>query len=536
MQTPLTVLSQVLLMENKITLIFEVWGLRDYGVGGQIGLEKTPEEYVAKLVEVCREVRRVLKKEGTFWLNLGDSYSGGGRGSGYSEKQDSNRGTVGMPKSIVANGLKHKDLVGIPWAVAKALQQPYYTGKIKDEKDRVWLAAMIDGEGCMFIHKRKAGELAYSKYTKKNGEEMNYSRTQDNYGAGLEVANTKESIIKRCQEITGVGSICFQDKESKLKNRNQRLYRWNMRNNECRNIIQEIYPYLVGKKHEARLVLGCPSSGEEARKAHESLIALHNGKEATIDFPEPSSLYEKGFYLRQDIIWSKNNPMPESVTDRCTKSHEYVFLLTKSQKYFYDHEAIKTKMECSEHDKRAREGRKRTPTALVNGIRGGNEKYYEYANKRSVWTVCTKPFKEAHFATFPEALIEPMVKAGCPEFVCNKCGKAREALFEKGDIIEQRNPEKGKLQDEKNIYHNEGLRDGFELRANKKIGLTDCGCNAGFSKGIVLDIFMGAGTTAVVAKKQGRHYLGIELNPKYVEIARKRLEKHPVRLDMIKEK
>lgn len=224
------------------------YGLRDYGHTEQIGLEETPEDYVAKLVSVFREVRRVLKDDGTLWLNLGDSYNGSGGAGG-----DYNVGGLkeGQPKykGRNINTLKPKDLIGIPWMVAFALRAD-------------------------------------------------------------------------------------------------------------------------------------------------------------------------GWYLRQDIIWNKPNPMPESVTDRCTKAHEYIFLLTKSARYYYDAEAIKEKMICGAHDKRARQGRKRFPTETVNGIRGNTpDKIYEFANKRSVWTVTTKPFSEAHFATFPEKLIEPCILTTRPDAV-----------------------------------------------------------------------------------------------------------------------
>jgi DNA modification methylase len=273
------------------------WGLRDYGVPCQLGLEKTPEEYVAKMVEVFREVRRVLKKEGVVFLNLGDSYAGSGKGGQSDEKRSENWQPEYANKGNVPGGLKQKDLVGIPWRVAFALQAD-------------------------------------------------------------------------------------------------------------------------------------------------------------------------GWYLRQDIIWHKPNPMPESVTDRCTKSHEYIFLLAKSQKYYFDNEAIKERgvMESA--------GSSQRDTRETHGTGGGNtdinkakermkkelaKNGYVMRNRRSVWTITTKPFKEAHFATFPEDLIVPMVLAGCPK------------------------------------------------------------------KGLVLDPFMGAGTTALVAKKLRRNYLGIELNPAYIKIANKRL-------------
>ena len=205
------------------------YGLRDYGVDGQIGLEQTPEEYVSELVGVFREVKRVLRDDGTVWLNLGDSYSG----------------STHTSKLSKIEGLKPKDLIGIPWRVAFALQAD-------------------------------------------------------------------------------------------------------------------------------------------------------------------------GWYLRQDIIWQKNNPMPESVRDRCTKSHEYIFLLSKSQKYYFDNEAIKENAIQSgktRHDSfKGRQGGAEYQAS--NGGEGGNCYGYTKRNKRSVWQVNTKPYKGAHFATFPSKLIEPCILAG----------------------------------------------------------------------------------------------------------------------------
>jgi DNA modification methylase len=300
------------------------WRLRDYGVTGQIGLEKTPEEYVSMLVEVFREVRRVLRDDGTLWLNLGDSYAAQGGGGDQLMRSPT-------------PGLKPKDLIGIPWRVAFAFQSD-------------------------------------------------------------------------------------------------------------------------------------------------------------------------GWWLRSDIIWAKTNPMPESVSDRPTRSHEYIFLLAKSQKYYYDHEAIK---EPSVSDHGSGNGFKRaarlsfaddngprgsdTPwqpkswnsskfdgqrdliihpnvgrkprTAKVHGNLPGrsdegaacNAPGQEFRNKRDVWTINSDPFPEAHFATFPPALIRPCVLAGCP------------------------------------------------------------------SSGTILDPFSGAGTTGLVAKQNGRQYIGIELKPEYVAMSEKRL-------------
>jgi len=315
------------------------WGLRDYGVEGQLGLEKTPEEYVAKMVEVFREVKRVLKKQGTCWLNLGDSYATQHE-TGTTDNKKGWTSATGIGGRQLdharagSGGLPSKNLVGIPWRVAFALQSD-------------------------------------------------------------------------------------------------------------------------------------------------------------------------GWYLRQDIIWAKPNPMPESVTDRCTKSHEYIFLLAKSQKYYFDNEAI-WEPAAESSIKRIEYGLNQNhpegigigmppvhtdkmgkrflrwkesiadPTRKnwqsgnrsngINPDRNDNDlaersknSVYAFRNRRSVWTITTKPFKEAHFATFPEDLITPMILAGCPK------------------------------------------------------------------EGIVLDPFMGSGTTAVVARKLNRNYLGIELNPKYIEIANRRL-------------
>lgn len=310
------------------------YGLRDYGVAGQIGLEETPEIFIQKLVDGFREVRRVLRDDGTLWVNIGDSYThtttntqsfrrdkqGYGGGIDRSKRNSKRRGGGNIPRT---GDLKTKDLIGIPWMLAFALRAD-------------------------------------------------------------------------------------------------------------------------------------------------------------------------GWYLRQDIIWHKPNPMPESVTDRCTKSHEYIFLFSKSPRYYYDADSIREDRTSDEDSKTFRGGSyvngntdnstlgKRTVVGnkrvkipngwdISNGSHGSihkdgrSESEYQEAdakpgrNKRSVWTVATQPFPESHFATFPEKLVVDMIKAGCPE------------------------------------------------------------------DGIVLDPFFGAGTTGLVARKLNRHFIGIELNQNYIIIATKRL-------------
>jgi DNA modification methylase len=230
------------------------WGLRDYGIDGQLGLEKTPEEYVANLVSIFTQLQRVLKNDGTLWLNLGDTYAAYwgdkyGQPNAFGRPRPENKGQTTPTKDspdFKNCSFKPKDLIGIPWSVALALR-------------------------------------------------------------------------------------------------------------------------------------------------------------------------DDGWYLRQDIIWSKPNPMPESVKDRCTKAHEYIFLLSKNQKYYYDADVIKEPCTYPNEgkwggDNKGYDGdQSKKARALLSFVNS------ETRNKRSVWTCATHPFPEAHFAVYPPALIEPCILAGCPE-------------------------------------------------------------------------------------------------------------------------
>jgi DNA modification methylase len=266
------------------------YALRNYQMDGQVGVEESPDDYVQKIVQVFREVRRVLKDDGTIWINLGDSYAGsGGAGNQFDQIENglSPYKQTGSPKDI---GLKPKDLIGIPWRVAFALQAD-------------------------------------------------------------------------------------------------------------------------------------------------------------------------GWYLRSDIIWHKPNPMPESVKDRPTKSHEYIFLMSKNRTYYYDQESIKTPVKqenmkgTTTHKRSTKDWGDGTGVKTHNGF----DKSYDMANKRDVWTVPTDKFEGQHFATFPKELIKPCILAGCPE------------------------------------------------------------------GGTVLDPFNGSGTTCIVSLQNNRKYIGIELNPEYCIIAHKRI-------------
>jgi len=440
------------------------YGLRDYGVDGQIGLEQTPEAYVAELVGVFREARRVLRDDGTLWLNLGDSYGsvGGNTYAGFNERY-SGTGGKGSKQDATLNGvtdrkmdtgLRSKNLLGIPWRVAFALQQPYYAGKIADERDRVWLAAMVDAEGSICGTEYETGD-----------------RTKTNIY--LSITNTSVPIIDKCEHLFPQAVKHVYEKSGPSS---RICYRWDVERMETKALfIREIYPYLVSKRKQAVVAYTflelqhslfskkkgyLPEQQEQRSWLMAALSKLNAGED--VDLPEwltePPSLLEPGFYLRQDIIWSKPNPMPESVKDRCTKAHEYMFLLSKSARYWFDAAAISEPV--------AREFWSETVGAeymtasdgrMDGGKRKGSGPMDGTRNRRSVWTVATQPFSEAHFATFPPALIEPCILAGCP------------------------------------------------------VG------------GTVLDPFGGAGTTGLVADRLGRNAILIELNPTYAAMIDKRI-------------
>lgn len=304
------------------------WGLRDYGHEGQIGLEPTYEEYIDNIVAVFREVRRVLRSDGTVWLNLGDSYH------------------IGAPNRQPQNGLKPKDLVGIPWRVALALQS----------------------DGCPDTRA---------------------------------MAAILEAVTRITETYADDGKVPPDDVLVVL----ERLY--------------FEYGYAKGDS----------------------------------------------WWLRQDIIWRKPNPMPESIKDRCTKAHEYVFLLSKSERYYFNHEAI---MEPAEKAGRVvhsyNTGAKdRQDVTEANdrrtriGLANWNQEVPENRFCRSVWDIVVKGYPDAHFATFPPELPERCILAGCP------------------------------------------------------VG------------GTVLDPFGGAGTTGLVADRLQRDAILIELNPDYAAMAERRI-------------
>ena len=345
--------------------------------------------------------------------------------------------------------IKPKDLIGIPWMLAKALRDPYYTGPVKNVCDQVWLAAMLDAEGSICGTEYQSGD-----------------RIKTNIY--ISITNTSVPVIEKCDRLfpQEVGHVYEKVNGSS----NRKCFRWDVeRMDQKAMFIRTIYPHLVAKRKQA--IIGYTfiemQRGLVSKKKgyladqHEqrswlikALSLLNSGQD--VDIPdwciEPPSLFEPGYYLRQDIIWHKPNPMPESVRDRCTKAHEYIFLLSKSPSYYFDSVAIQEPVAVSTKARLKQDVDNQMGSDRVPGKTNGAMKAVgngETRNRRSVWTVTTKPYKGAHFATFPPDLIEPCILAGS-------------------------RPDD-----------------------------------------IVLDPFMGSGTTAQVSIQHGRQYLGCELNAEY---------------------
>lgn len=605
---------------------------------GQLGLEPQYTLYIEHMLTIFREIYRVLRKDGVLWINMGDCYAtsagsvgrhpGGGRQGakwavGHGRAWQDHKGVrpamgkheyVGdecgigpmtQPNRMPQPGLKRKDLMGMPWLLARALQQPHYAGRIKEEKDRAWLAALIDGEGSIGIRRFEAFS---------NGGDGT-KRAQDGFIVHLSIANNDRELLDRCVAITGLGNVRIKNavgrKDPRGLVQRRDCYGWRLDANAAVQVIREVYPHLIAKRRQAILAHNLdlsnkggkalrgngplPTSEQQKRELLKSLCHACNQRQP-ISLPpwlkEPLGFYEEGWILRRDVIWHKPAPMPESVYDRPTTAHEYLFLFAKSGTtklwvhrdkgmaarvykrpepdwrwahrkekhngrpveratpppkreaklwrrfnlwrgldYYYDSEAI---MEPSSPDSHARAARARSnghkyvdggpgnqtiarePPVAGRMLCGRNDaevsecmgrgadwrKQHDpnsranvdhvprsrkaephdgrnglprarqndnmaaflntdvlvpMRNKRSVWTIGSEPFKGAHFATMPPALIEPCILAGCPR------------------------------------------------------------------GGVVLDPFGGAGTTALVADRKGRDSIIIELSPKYAKMAEARI-------------
>lgn len=229
--------------------------------------------------------------------------------------------------------------------------------------------------------------------------------------------------------------------------------------------------------------------------------------------------------LRNDIVWKKNNCMPSSVKDRFTVDWEHVLFFVSQKKYWFETQYEKLQGK----DERQWQGKYNECGSIIQGSSNAGikrtKRYNETIqgrNKRCVWQINTKPFKEAHFAVFPEELCITPIKSGCPEFICKKCGKAREKIYERGNVICTGGTDNGKLTNNKKFNLRNDNNKLIQYEQNL-IGLTDCGCGAEWINGVVLDPFAGSGTTLKVARELGRNSIGIELNPEYIKIIKRRL-------------
>ena len=324
-------------------------------IDAQLGLEPTPDEYVARMVGVFRDVRRVLRADGTLWLNMGDGYTSGDftrQGNPRNVPQLpndwegtalGNRGRAGHARAIKRDlgQLKPKDLVGMPWRLAFALQADDYLGNIRREADRAWLAALVDGEGCITILETSSSH-----------------GSGNSYPPVLQVRMCDVECIQKAASITGYGTASPRQ-EPPSQGGQRASYQWRLNGRKAADTVAEIYPFLLIKRKQAVIAwnhqqvresyetkrgVTIPRAALEKQQASRELIRRLNRREA-VDVPswmvEPPLPVGPGWYLRSDCIWAKPNPMPESVTDRPTKAHEYIFLLSKSARYFYDADAVR---------------------------------------------------------------------------------------------------------------------------------------------------------------------------------------------------
>jgi DNA modification methylase len=517
------------------------YGLRDYRVAGQIGLEKTLDEFIGNLVAVFREVRRVLREDGTLWMNMGDSYNAYNGGAGPSSSLSKRAQTTERPALSSGYGLKlkafkPKDLLGVPWRLAIALQQPYAVPTcVKSEIDRAWLAAMFDGEGCIGIRR-------FDSYRKEKQQVY-----QDGFVVYTVVTNNDRELLDRCVGLTGLGSVRLKQKAASTDGRGivsrRDSFGWRLDGNGAVDIIRAIYPYLVAKRKQACIAFtldvlnknghgsrSVPPEIQEKKVYLKELISRCNQREP-IDLPEwvkePKQEVEPGWYLRSDIIWHKPNPMPESVTDRPTKSHEYLFLLSKSERYYFDAEAVREEPAKWYGAKPEEyEGKDFNWTQEKGGIRT-TEKWSNPAgrNIRSVWSIPTESYPGSHFATFPRKLVEPCVKAGSSEKGCCPICRApwtREIESERVRTRPGANTKTDGLSSE--VF---GNRDpGRHVRVARTTGWRPtCSHDAAPVPCLVMDCFTGSGTTGVVANAMGREFVGTELNPEYIELATRRISR-----------
>ncbi len=567
------------------------FGLRDYGHAGQIGLEQTPAEYVAKLVQVFREVWRVLRDDGTVFLNLGDSYFGGGGFSPNSPSSATSKsGKYGAKGALISGHTR----AGAQRAAAYGT-----SGKaLEDYQDRDCLCGNLC-DVCRVVYRshkfRNDGLLAAmltvslsapnQGHTESGRDHLPTSdlihleshnvhaiqdrpRTSHLVGERLRavlvstIGESSPQLLDVCLQRANQGDVCLlcarsltgcaqgyagrsddlpgqgQHNQGNASRDDQRVHHNLCTDTACECCIDtDSYRYYTTPYHDVQL-------------KPKDLIG--------IPWRVAFALQADGWYLRSDIIWHKPNPMPESVTDRPTKSHEYLFLLTKAERYYYDADAIAEPAVTNDMrrpygsqgawqlDGRPEEQR---PNGQLRGKAGKNafrgQGHFRDGengpanrdgremqdvgagltrNRRDVWTIATKPYLDAHFATYPVELVQPCIQAGTSAHgCCAACGAPWVRVVE----VESRPNWNGNGQQKHDgTYYRPNIGGGVgnDRRERHELGWEpSCACGAPVVPCTVLDPFNGSGTTGVAAIGLGRHYTGIDINPEYLDLSHERL-------------
>lgn len=352
---------------------------------GHFGLEPTYVLYVKHMVLIMREARRVLRHDGVMWLNLGDTYytgAGSNRLADVERERDERRrsralrdgshagkntaaaalGPMCQPNRMPQPGLKPKDLMLVPERVVQALQEPFYTGRIEREMDRAWLAALVDGEGSIGIR----------RHARPRDIERGWNETYIPY---LTIKMADRAPLDKAVQITGCGSVRedqWTGADGRTVRTNRPMFLWRLDGNQAVQVAREVYPHLLIKQPQAACVHtldvskknGRPTRTvplpaaviEQRRELYRGIKALNQRQ--TMEAPDfvepPPSMYEPGWWVRARCPWIKRNAMPESATDRPANATEYVFLLSKSESYFYDRYAVQVPSSDNTHARMAR--------------------------------------------------------------------------------------------------------------------------------------------------------------------------------------
>lgn len=489
------------------------FGLRDYGHDGQIGLEQTPEAYVSELVAVFREVRRILRDDGVLFLNLGDSYySDPGKGGSGTFTGRNGRGENYARGRLTFSPQSYRLRVDLTEKEKRHVAMEMFGVRIDEDEtpgQRSLPEVLSEGnEGSKVCRKPgvESHRIACELPTQPSESDcLDAGKTQAIEVDGHRPPGREVRVLRgNAAGVSDGGSHQrrWGGTPQGVDGEKQGQQRQDLQGHPQPRISEGQVSGAVLQLQLLDRVLGILSAHtftadeipDSVRFAFASTVTLKPKDLIGIPWRVAFALQADGWYLRQDIIWHKPNPMPESVRDRCTKAHEYVFLLSKSARYYFDAEAIAEPVAQSSIERLSQpnienqEGSYRVP-GKTNGAmkavgRGGRNAFRGQGhfrdaengpanrdgrdmrdigtsatrNKRDVWTVATQPYRGAHFATFPPALILPCILAGCP------------------------------------------------------------------SGGTVLDCFGGSGTTGEVAERLGRNSILIELNPAYIEIQKTRTQ------------